>query len=462
MLGLLLILCMGITNGLTTKNLITSTNKINEDQNYDLIIISHTDFIEELQPLKNHKENFEISTNIVTLEDIYNGTYFKVNGRDNAEKIKYFIKNAKEYWNTRYVFLVGGKEVIPVRLARIYLVTGNYSYYISDLYYADIYFSNGSFCSWDSSGDGIFADKNESGYVDEVDLLPDVCIGRALCKNESEVSNVVEKIITYETNSYNQPWFKNLVVCGGDDARRTLLEGILPFLLNNVGRVVFEGEYLGNYAAEILTTFNAKKIYASGFFRPMIKSLTIDNINEAINGGAGFLMFNGHGNINSAIITNFPFCRNIWLPEPSGYKSSDVQNLKNGFKIPVAIFGGCFCGDFNTTPNPIAWEFIKHENGGSIASFACTSGAQLILSSLITESLHGYLEMDIFKSYSDGTEIIGEIWANSIKNYLNDDNAIKLGDDFSILNWNHALSNHFIIEEWTLFGDPSLKIGGYE
>ena len=180
MLGLVLILFMGITNGLTIKNLKTSTNKFNEDQNYDLIIISQKDFVEELQPLKNHKENFEISTKIVTLGDIYNGKYFEVNGRDNAEKIKFFIKDAKEYWNTRYVFLVGGKEIIPVRLARLYLITGNYSYYISDLYYADIYFANGSFCSWDSNADGIFADKNKSGYVDKLDLLPDVCIGRAL------------------------------------------------------------------------------------------------------------------------------------------------------------------------------------------------------------------------------------------------------------------------------------------
>jgi len=455
----LLVILLIIFSGICSASFI---QKDENKQNYDLIIISTMDFVEELQPLKNHKENFGILTKIITLDDIYNGTYFEVQGRDNPEKIKYFIKEAKESWNTRYVFLVGGKEKIPIRLSRIYIITGDYSYYISDLYYADLFYANGSFCSWDSNNDGIFADKNKSGYVDQVDLIPDVYIGRVLCNNELEVCNVVEKIITYETSSYNQPWFENLVVCGGDDARRTLLEIFFPFLLNKIGRVVFEGEYLGDRAEDILKNFKTKKVYASGFFRPMIKSLTTDNINEAINGGAGFLMFNGHGKTDSAIITNFPFCRNVWLPKPLGYKSSDIQNLKNGFKLPVAIFGGCFCGDFNTTPNPIAWEFIKHSDGGSIASFACTSGAQLLLSSLITDSLHGYLEMDIFKLFSEGKDIIGDIWAKSIEDYLNDDNAMKLSDDFSMLNWNHTLSNHFVIEEWALFGDPSLKIGGYE
>lgn len=145
----------------------------------------------------------------------------------------------------------------------------------------------------------------------------------------------------------------------------------------------------------------------------------------------------------------------------SGYKSSDVQNLQNGYKLPVAIFGGCFCGDFNATPSPIAWEFIKHENGGAIASFACTSGGQVLLSSLCTKSLHGHIMMSIFKSYAEGTDTVGEIWCESITKYLNDEEALELGAAFSMFNWHNILSNHFIIEEWTLFGDPTLKIGGY-
>ena len=139
----------------------------------------------------------------------------------------------------------------------------------------------------------------------------------------------------------------------------------------------------------------------------------------------------------------------------------DMQNLQNRDKLPVGVFLGCLCGDFNATDSPIAWEFIGYENGGTIASFACTSGAQYIISSLCSESLHGHIGLGVFKSYAQGNDISGKLWDESIRAYLNDEKALELGDAFSMLNWNNALSNHYVIEQWTLFGDPTLKIGGY-
>jgi hypothetical protein len=428
---------------------------------YDMVIIAPEMFSDAIQPLIDHKNDVGIQTFLKTTEEIYDG----YDGRDEAEQIKYFIKNAKESWNTKYVMLVGGKDILPVRFTRMCFFDSNssysHTYYISDLYYADLYFPDNSFCSWDSNNDSIFADKNVEGYIDEVDLYPDVFVGRILTNTESEVETVVDKIINYENTAYNQNWFNNLIVCGGDDARSFLVEAMLPLQLKRIGYPVFDGEFLGNRAAQILSGFTAKKVYASGLFHPFVKRLTIDNINNAINEGAGFLMFNGHGQTDTAMLTNFPFIKMWWLPKPQGYTSSDVELLTNGYKLPVAIFGGCFCGDFNASQSPVAWRFIAHENGGAIASFACTAGSVLLLSSLCTESLHGHLIMSVFESYARRTECIGDIWSDSISSYLNDEDALELGDDFSILNWHHSLSNHFVLEEWTLFGDPSLKIGGY-
>jgi hypothetical protein len=46
-------------------------------------------------------------------------------------------------------------------------------------------------------------------------------------------------------------------------------------------------------------------------------------------------------------------------------------------------------------------------------------------------------------------------------NYLADGEVLALGDAFSYLNWRHTLANHYVLEQWTLFGDPTLQIGGY-
>jgi hypothetical protein len=442
-------------------NLVTQTSALKYNDNYEFVIITPSKFSDDLIALKDHKEVHDISTRIVTLDEVYAGTYFPLTGRDVQEQIKYFIKNAVEIWSTSYVMLVGNKEDMPARYVSTYLIDGTHTYYFSDLYYADVFDDQGQFASWDTNNDNRFADKGEEGYIDDVDLYPDVYIGRILCRNSEEVIDFSNKVITYENTAYNKPWFKNFVTCGADDCRGLFLEALLPFLLNRIGRISLEGEYMGDQVAHILSDFNTKKIYGSGLFRLNSKFLTTKNINDAINEGAGFLMFVGHGKPHIAISTQFPFCKNIWLPKPSAYSISDVQTLSNGEKLPVAIFAGCNCGDFDALNSPVAWEFIRHTNGGAIASIACTSGAIMILSNLCAKSFHGHLILSIFRSYKSGKDRIGDIWSDSITEYLNDEEALKLGDDFSMLNWNDTLSNHFVIEVWALFGDPTLKIGGY-
>ena len=53
-------------------------------------------------------------------------------GRDVAERIKYFIKNSLDTWNIKYVLLIGGIDKLPIRetwLGELVVPT--------DLYYAD-------------------------------------------------------------------------------------------------------------------------------------------------------------------------------------------------------------------------------------------------------------------------------------------------------------------------------------
>ncbi|MGF3555146.1 MAG: hypothetical protein ACQXXF_07790, partial [Thermoplasmatota archaeon] len=56
----------------------------------------------------------------------------------------------------------------------------------------------------------------------------------------------------------------------------------------------------------------------------------------------------------------------------------------------------------------------------------------------------------------NGTRILGDAWGHSITNYLNN----------YPINWSTPSSKDYAIDaktvqEWVLFGDPSLRIGGY-
>jgi len=256
---------------------------INNEQ-YDFIIISPANFSEDLVPLVDHKEQHSISTKIITLDEIYQGNYFPANGRDDAEQIKYFLKDAKENWNISYVMLVGGKEELPGRYVDICSWGEHYKCF-SDLYYADIYDENGSFCSWDSNNDNVFAGQSMEGMVDEVDLSPDVAIGRLLCQDPSEVQIVVEKIINYEKTAYDEQWFRNLILCGGDEPSNGPSEGDkYEEWFNRTANTIWEGEYLGDKVAEIMKGFTAKKIYATGLFRSDINFINFNPHRKIIKG----------------------------------------------------------------------------------------------------------------------------------------------------------------------------------
>ena len=234
---IMLILILLLTNFSTTamknkssepKQNIPERDEIKDatsDISYDLLIIAPQMFSKYLLPLVSHKNEHDMKTILVEVKDVYHQMFW--HGRDQAEKIKYFIKKAFETWHIKYVLLVGGRKDqspcetwwIPVRYSHL-----DRKYephverkFISDLYFADIYDENGNFSSWDTNGNGIYGEWPEDKPADDIaDLYPDVYVGRLTCRNAFEVRVIVKKIINYETAKYSGSWFKRMVVVAGD------------------------------------------------------------------------------------------------------------------------------------------------------------------------------------------------------------------------------------------------------
>jgi len=451
-----------------------------EDHDIEFVIVSPTIFKEQLTRLVDHKQSLGISTTIVTIEDIIQGSYCENQCYDDAEHLKYFLKHTYENWETRYILLIGGKEHIPVRFSHINIDNGTMTRhlphffiqqnplfslmesYISDLYYADLYFENGTFCSWDTNNNKIFGEKNLTCAIDTVDLYPDLAIGRLLVQTTIELSVVIDKIIEYETQPNRSDWFQNLTVIGGDT--HPMFSDILIKLFFHGAKqasLAYEGEYMGDEASRILSDFTTKKVYATGFFNDELLSLTKENIFNSINDGCGFLLLAGHG-FPEAWGTHPPsLFGKLWLPQPifrpSFFNISNVHELTNIDMLPIAVISACSCGDFNTTDYPFAWSFVQQDGGGAIGSFACTTLGTLLPTSLCTSTMNGKLSLAVFEAYDKGIIRLGDIWRYSIAAYLDDPEAMSIGD-LPGLYW----INNFNLEEWILFGDPTLKVGGYE
>lgn len=473
------------SDSLLQKNSVKKSLSVYLNDTYDMVVISSQVFVDELLPLIEHKNYYGIKTNLITVEEIYEN----FDGRDKPEQIKYCIKYALEEWNISYVLLVGGLKsllfskpkddcnqgmrgwYVPVRYTNM-IEPLNFQIYdpgfISDLYYADIYDDEGNFSSWDSNQNNVFAEWNmrKNEEIDQLDLHPDVAIGRLPCRNKNEVKTIVNKIINYEKSSSDKTWFNRFVVAGGDP-------------LNDILTKYVEGEILGDHIINnYMTEFEPVKLYASfqesnPCFVPEFK-----NIKREINKGCGFFLLDSHGAPG--------LTRTYW---PGDFNPNNMINclsvynlpfLRNKEKLPICIFGGCWCCQFNVsffgyfipgckywgkpTPECIGWRIVQKPNGGGIATLGFTALGYIrylgengdidgdgILEPDYVENGWGFLESCFFESIDQGEEFLGNAWRSAELKYLS---------TFPIENkvdWQEAKD----LLAWTLLGDPSLKMGGY-
>lgn len=408
---------------------------MNLDDEYLLVIIGADEFSDECAPLVTHKNNnMGVSTIFVGLSEIYGGTYFPATGRDNQEKIKYFIKNAIENWGTSYIMLVGSSSKLPVRITHVRANQQDDELFVSDLYYADIYDGTGGFCSWDSNENDIFGeyDWGSSHAYDEVDLVPDVYLGRLACTSGTEATRVVNKIIAYEQGeAYTQEWFTDLVVIGGDS---------FPGDDNQID----EGEYVNQEVIDIMEGFIPTKLWASLGLLSGYVPTGAARINNEISDGCGFVDFSGHG--NTMVWATHPHEDDTtWLPTPtSGYLNSHISTLTNGNKLPIVITGACSVSKFNVDPGCFGWAWLTSANGGGIAHLGATGLGWAYIGEYVTQGLVEGMALDSFRAYKEqGAITFGELWAKAIESYIFPGME---GTDYKT------------VEEWQPFGDPSLKI----
>jgi len=302
-----------------------------------------------------------------------------------------------------------------------------------------------------------------------MDVYPDVYLGRLPCRSKAEVAVMVQKIINYELKTdVDASWFSNLVLVAGD-----AYEDAMGFN---------EGELVAEKAIELMPDFNPVRVYARNNPKQDIDRKTV---NAALDQGAGFAYFCGHGSVRSWS-THFPPDGKNWT---AGYTVWDMMFLKNKDQYPVTVVGGCHNGQFDVTlmniilgimddglhyfskekgnwgdywfsqwiPNCWAWWLTSKPGGGAIATIANTglgthgendqdyNGVADYL-----EVLDGWLELRFLQLYGEeNQDNLGENHGQAITEYLH---------RFLVDDWKMDTK---MVQQWELFGDPSLKIGGY-
>jgi hypothetical protein len=155
---------------------------VNGEDSYPYVIITNSTLKPVFENLRDLKDEQGYKTKIVLVSDI-SANY---SGSDLQAKIRNFIIDAYQNWETEFVLLGGDNDIIPHR--GLYADAGGT---IDNDIAADLYYM-GLDGNWNTDGDSHW------GEPAEADLIPEVSCGRAAVGTTTEAGNFVNKMIKYE------------------------------------------------------------------------------------------------------------------------------------------------------------------------------------------------------------------------------------------------------------------------
>ena len=319
---------------------------------YSMIIITDENGEEYLQEFLSWKNERGVKTKIFLTSEIYSNFA----GGDDAEKIKNFIINAYQAYSgtefpLEYVLLGGDDEIIPIRGVFIDTGYGTVDHHMPcDLYYSCL--DN----DWDANGNRVFGE-----IEDDVDLIPEIAIGRIPADVQIDFDNFFHK-----TQSY---------------VEETTISTDIAYLLGenlNWNPLTWGGDYKDEVAAEVPFLEENYHVYRLYQREDTYSPQAVTN---AINSGLSIINHMGHsnqsivfgqtiGSVNSYTNTEYGFaytqgCYPAAFDEATSHQGESIaENLVNGHAGLFAFVGntryGWYSpGNTNGPSQPYDIEFFK-------------------------------------------------------------------------------------------------------
>jgi uncharacterized repeat protein (TIGR01451 family) len=147
----------------------------------DFLIISHPDFVTEIEPLARARRAEGYSVRVVDVEDIYSQFHY---GVFDPRAIRGYLSYAYEHMGTRFALLVGGDTYDY----HDYLEQGAVSFIPS------LYAQTDEIVKF-APVDPLFGDV-------DLDGVPEIAVGRLPVRDSAELANVIQKTLDYRSASY--------------------------------------------------------------------------------------------------------------------------------------------------------------------------------------------------------------------------------------------------------------------
>ncbi|MDI6779352.1 MAG: type IX secretion system sortase PorU [Bacteroidota bacterium] len=395
------IYAVGPTGYKTVSNLTKVNNQnlhgvVSYGDSIQFIIISHSEFKNAANRLKNHREGIvpdRLRTLVVDVDEIYNEFG---GGLSSPMAIRNFLKFA--YYSLpaqtlKYVLLLGDGDYDYKR------ITTSGPNWIPAWETPESYTSINSYVSEDP-----FVAFDNSGRVF-------LAVGRLAIRSLTEANAVVDKIIDYEKNPVRDPWKMRATFVADDGPAAGYDEGsmhtddaesVVSVTPNSIEqRKIYIVEY-----PTVVTSVGRRK--------PTANQAIVKQIND----GTLLLNFNGHGNPR------------LWTHEQVFVRETDFPLLQNKNKYFFLVAATCNFSQFDGTGDQSGGEILVNKpNSGAIGVFAATRA----VSAPANRVLNMQLYREIFR-FDAAAQLIPQRFgdavyrAKQIYNEINDRKFFLLGD----------------------------------
>lgn len=293
------------------------------ERRIEYVIVTHEDFAAAFEPLARWKTRKGVPAEIFTTAWIY----ANYTGADNQVRIREFLRFAFENWGTVWVLLGGDTARVPCRKAFALDCQAGFdadeNNIPCDLYYADL---DGT---WNAGGDpSVYGE-----VADEVDLLPDLFVGRAPAGTVAQAETFVAKVLAYERNPPPGYLLKMLF------AAEILWDD--PYTDQGVSKDAIHAEFIPD-------RFAVTKLYARDGNESRATVL------NALNKGTHFCNHDGHA------------WHNVMQVGSGSLSSGDMDGLANGSAQTILYSIGCWQTAFDR--DAIAEHFVNNPRGGGVAN----------------------------------------------------------------------------------------------
>ncbi len=371
--------------------------------NFDMIIITHSNFLAQANAIKSiHEINDQMNVAVVTQQQVFNEfscgapdfsalrDFAKMIYEKSTEhRLKYLLLLGDGSYDNRGGSGINGNFILTYQQ---HFSEGLGSSFVTDDFFA---------CLDDGEGDA------GTGLLG----LLDIGIGRIPVSNSFDAENYVSKIRHYISSETFADWRNRLCFIADDEDSKIHM---------------IQTETLTNYIDTVYPVFNSDKIYfdaytqytESGGERYPDVNVALTN---KIHNGALIVNYIGHGGEQG-------------LAHERIVSISEIDNWRNFDKLPLFVTATCEFTRFDDYNFTSAGEHVfLNKYGGAIALFTTARIAWVGSNGELTKELY----KNMFESFPDGSPYrLGDIIRITKVNKYNDDNLI-----------------------FFLMGDPAVKLG---